>query len=76
MADLYHLAYVSDVMLLQPDEEPKQTLVNSRLQSILETAAKNNEKSDVTGALMFSGRHFAKVLEGPEAAINDRFRLI
>ena len=76
LADLYHLAYVSDVMLLQPDEEPKQTLVNSRLQSILETAAKNNQKSDVTGALLFSGRHFAQVLEGPEAAINDRFRLI
>ena len=76
MADLYHLAYVSDVMLLQPEEEPAQALMDSRLQDILETAAKNNQQSDITGALLFSGRHFAQVLEGPEAAINDRFRLI
>ncbi|MDG2137067.1 MAG: BLUF domain-containing protein [Luminiphilus sp.] len=76
MADLYHLAYVSDVMLVTPDKEPAQELSDDQLQEILATAKKNNEEIDVTGALLFSGRHFAQVLEGSEAAINDRFRVI
>jgi len=73
---LYHLAYVSDVQLVHPDEENAQALLDDRLEQIMETAKANNQATDVTGALLFSGHHFAQVLEGPEAAINDRFRLI
>ncbi|WP_435213524.1 BLUF domain-containing protein [Luminiphilus sp. nBUS_16] len=76
MTDLYHLAYVSDVLLETSQEEPAQAHLDGQLQEILATAKKNNQEKDLTGALLFSGSHFAQVLEGPEAAINERFKLI
>ena len=76
MTDLYHLAYVSDVMLATSDKEPAQAHLDGQLREILDTAKRNNRETDVTGALLFSGSHFAQVLEGSESAINDRFRAI
>ena len=76
MTDLYHLAYVSDVMLETSDQEPAQAHLDGQLREILDTAKRNNRETDVTGALLFSGSHFAQVLEGSESAINDRFRAI
>ena len=37
---------------------------------------RNNSLLQITGALLYSGGHFAQVLEGPKAAINERFRRI
>jgi hypothetical protein len=76
VTDLYHLAYVSDVMLETSDQEPAQAHLDGQLREILDAAKRNNRETDVTGALLFSGSHFAQVLEGSESAINDRFRAI
>ncbi len=74
--DLYHLAYVSDAQLVDPVEAEQESLLEWQLQRLLDSAKINNSANDVTGALLFSGRHFAQVLEGPQAAINERYRSI
>jgi hypothetical protein len=42
---------------------------DASIQDILQTSRRNNRKSDVTGCLLFSGLHFAQVLEGSEAVV-------
>ena len=74
--DIYHLAYVSDAQLVDPSEAEQQELLEWQLKRILDAAHSNNSAAGVTGALLFSGRHFAQVLEGPQAAINERYRRI
>jgi Sensors of blue-light using FAD len=41
------------------------------VRAILETARRNNRRADITGCLLFSGRHFAQILEGEEAAVTE-----
>jgi hypothetical protein len=48
--------------------EPHQVAV--AIESILLTSRSNNERLDVTGALLFSGDAFAQVLEGPREVID------
>ena len=74
--DIYHLAYVSDALLVDPSEAEQQELLAWQLKRILDAAHSNNSAAGITGALLFSGRHFAQVLEGPQAAINERYRRI
>jgi hypothetical protein len=74
--DIYHLAYVSDAQLVDPSEAEQQDVLEWQLKRILDAAHSNNSAAGVTGALLFSGRHFAQVLEGPQAAINERYRRI
>ena len=77
MADnLYHLAYVSDARLADPEDGPDPDFVEYSLKKILETARKNNKATGVTGALLYTGEHFAQVLEGPQQAVNHWFQLI
>jgi hypothetical protein len=46
------------------------------LGEILGAARRNNERLGVTGALLYSDRHFAQVLEGPPEAIEELFEAI
>ncbi len=43
---------------------------------ILEAAREQNSRHGVTGALLFTGGHFAQVLEGPAAAVAGTMRVI
>ena len=74
--DLYHLAYVSDARLADPEDRPDPRFLEYSLKKILETARKNNKATEVTGALLYTGKHFAQVLEGPQRAVNHWFQLI
>jgi hypothetical protein len=41
------------------------------VQSILQISRRNNSRRDVTGCLLFSGRHFAQVLEGEASIVQE-----
>lgn len=41
--------------------------------AILHTSRRRNARDDVTGCLLFTGRHFAQVLEGRPAAVEAAF---
>ncbi|WP_085905568.1 BLUF domain-containing protein [Kiloniella majae] len=41
---------------------------------ILDVARRNNERLDITGALLFSGYNFVQVLEGDRTKLNDLYR--
>ena len=41
------------------------------VRAILDTSRRNNRRADITGCLLFSGRHFAQILEGEDAAVTD-----
>lgn len=43
---------------------------------ILTTARQNNEKNEITGVLLFTGKHFMQCLEGPVAAVEFTFNKI
>ncbi len=59
---LKQLFYVSRV---------KHVLSELEVRAILETSRRNNRRADITGCLLFSGRHFAQILEGEEAAVSE-----
>lgn len=46
------------------------------IDTILEKSQINNERADVTGALIFNRGVFGQVLEGPIAAVEDTFERI
>ena len=46
-------------------------LAKANLTEIVEVARSRNAALDVSGALVFTGDHFAQVLEGPEEAIDQ-----
>jgi hypothetical protein len=46
------------------------------LDSILAAARRNNARAGVTGALLYSARRFAQVLEGPPEAVEEIFETI
>jgi len=56
------LLYVSRSAL--PPREQQRAL-----DEIVATALRNNPRADVTGGLVFTGRHFAQNLEGPEGEV-------
>lgn len=57
------LLYVSESRLKLPDQE-------GEVDRIVHWSRSRNADLDVTGALVFTERHFAQYLEGPEAAID------
>ncbi len=59
---LKQLFYVSRV---------RHVLSESGVRAILDTSRRNNRRADITGCLLFSGRHFAQILEGEEAAVTE-----
>ena len=60
MLPVCQLFYVSSATLAYDD---------AAIQEILQTARRNNRKDDITGCLLFSGLHFAQVLEGRESVV-------
>lgn len=50
--------------------------VGSELKSILARAHAFNPKAGITGALVFTGTHFAQVIEGEGVAISDLIKSI
>jgi hypothetical protein len=64
---MFKLAYVSVAT---------RTLSSVDLQNILETAIANNRDADVTGVLLFNGKNFMQVLEGPEQEVERLFNEI
>ena len=55
-SSLHHLFYVSACA---------DTLQNQAIQEVLVTARAHNAAHSITGVLIYSGAHFAQVLEGP-----------
>lgn len=49
---------------------------HAEVRRILATSQRNNRRRDVTGCLLFSGRHFAQVLEGDAGLVGELRRLI
>ena len=50
--------------------------LDQEIDAILNTAREHNQKNNITGALLFNAGHFAQVLEGSEAAIENLFERI
>lgn len=48
----------------------------SDVQKVLTTSQKNNNFYELTGCLLYSGRHFAQVLEGPLVDVIDLLQII
>ncbi|BDG72885.1 BLUF domain-containing protein [Roseomonas fluvialis] len=63
---LRRVTYVSRALTTSRDD----------LDAILATARRNNAAMRVTGAMMLSNKHFAQVLEGPPAAVEEIFERI
>lgn len=61
--DLEQILYISTVCPGQCESLP----------SILATARRNNERNGITGLLMFNGKRFLQVLEGPVTAVEQTF---
>lgn len=59
---MHRLLYVSESRIDDVD-------ARSAVSRIVEQAQINNALSGLTGALIFTGQHFAQVLEGPQEAI-------
>lgn len=66
-ASLEHLVYLSKA-------RPGLSAVDVR--AILGSAQVKNRRRDVTGFLLYSGRHFVQVLEGRPAELNELVRAI
>lgn len=46
------------------------------IQNILDTARANNALDNITGALVYNGKHFLQILEGDRAKVTMRFASI
>lgn len=66
-SSLEHLVYLSSA-------RPKLSAVDVR--AILGSAQMRNRRRDVTGVLLFTGRHFVQVLEGRSADLDDLLKII
>ncbi len=47
------------------------TLTDVEIRQIVQTSQRNNRRKDITGCLLYSGKHFAQVLEGDAAALDE-----
>lgn len=50
--------------------------VDTEIASILNRSRENNQRANVTGALLFNGQGFAQVLEGPAEAVEQIYERI
>jgi hypothetical protein len=71
MAQLYSVSYISKNTADGTESEQKE-----QVQKILDTARKNNQKLNVTGALLYSGGYFCQVLEGEVDVLEELFEII
>lgn len=55
---------------------PEAPVTREMLEGILAAARRNNARVGVTGALLYSARRFAQVLEGPAEAVEAIFETI
>lgn len=53
--------------------QPTGPIGSHELIQIVDSCRRNNEKSDITGMLAFSGEYFLQLIEGPEEAIAGTF---
>ncbi len=68
---LFRLAYVSTSLL---SEDP--VLKERQIDAILFISRRNNESVQVTGALLATEHHFAQVLEGERADVEETYERI
>lgn len=68
---LFRLVYVSRNKI-----EGDAATVENEIAKILMSARKNNEKNNITGALLFSSGIFAQILEGPQEEVESLFETI
>jgi Sensors of blue-light using FAD len=47
------------------------TLTDLEVRQILQISQRNNRRKDITGCLLYTGRHFAQVLEGEPALLDE-----
>ncbi|MCJ2020601.1 BLUF domain-containing protein [Methylobacterium sp. E-065] len=71
MSELYRLVYASKNLFQGTDAE-----LTATVSQILAASQRNNDRSDVTGALMFNAGAFAQVLEGPRRGVEETFERI
>ena len=64
---LYSLLYMSTAQIL---------FTPARLQELLEQSRTNNARDGITGLLVFRDGAFMQILEGPQPAVQRRFRKI
>jgi hypothetical protein len=64
MGALFSLIYISRSRL-----DP--AAADEAIDAIVATSIAHNEQADITGALIYSGSHFAQVLEGGEPAVRE-----
>ena len=60
----YRLIYCSRNRIDGPEQQ-----IAAEIEKILLTSRRNNEKRNITGALLFNGLAFAQVLEGPRSSV-------
>ena len=51
-------------------------VTDAEVRKILLVSRRNNRQRDITGCLLFSGRHFAQVLEGERKVLGDLIAVI
>ena len=68
MPSLRHLLYCSRNCIAGTPQQ-----VQEEIQSILAKSRTNNMAAEITGALLFDGKAFTQVLEGPADAIEETF---
>lgn len=64
---MIQLVYVSTATNLVSDEE---------ISDILGASRRNNERTGVTGLLLYNGRRFLQALEGEQAAVDETYHRI
>lgn len=69
--DLYQLVYVSR-SVIEGDEQSYR----EQIDGILKVSRENNERDEITGALLCNRRYFAQVLEGAQEAVQDAYERI
>lgn len=63
----YAISYVSTAVAGLPEEE---------IQNLLKLSSRNNNKSEITGILLFSNGNFFQVLEGEKSVVEKLFDTI
>ncbi|WP_047496463.1 BLUF domain-containing protein [Terriglobus sp. TAA 43] len=56
--------------------EGSEQQIAEEIEKILVSSRRNNEKHNITGALLFNGLAFAQVLEGPRLAVETLYATI
>ncbi|MEO0420730.1 MAG: BLUF domain-containing protein [Pseudomonadota bacterium] len=69
--DLYQLVYVSR-SVIEGDEQSYR----EQIDEILKVSRENNQRDEITGALLCNRRYFAQVLEGGQDVVQDAYERI